>query len=610
MLKFFTASKPKFWFSLSLTLGFIYALMALQKAFSGEYVVQDDARQHVFWMVRFIDPELFPNDLIADYFQSVAPAGYKAVYQLPARLGINPLVLNKFLPILLGLITTGYCFAISMQLLPIPATALISTLLLNQNLWMKDDIVSATPRGFVYPIFLGFLYYLLRRNLWGVGIAIALLGLFYPQCVFIASGILILRLFRWQNWRFKLSPNRTDWILCASGLGVAFLVLLPFALSSSQFGPTITASAARKLPEFLPGGRANFFHRDLFKFIFTGYRSGMFPRSLFTPVTLLFGLLLPILVRFRSRFPLLKQLTNSSAILGQIVIASIGMFFAAHAVLFKLHLPSRYTGITFRIVIAFASAIAISIILDTIWRWAIGNNSVGAGFTNNFSPEQITLKNPPPPVEPGFTNNFSPEQITLKNPPPSLARGKNIVAIVATLVISIALIGYPSFVEEFPRTAYRTGELPKLYEFFQQTPKDSLIASVAEEANYIPSFSQRSILAGSEYAIPYQVGYYRQFRQRFLDLIRAQYSPNLAEVQNFIRQYKIDFWLLDPGGLTKEYLANHRRVQQYQPAAKEALDKLQKGAIPALTKVMATCQVFEDKGFVVLDANCINSKVR
>ena len=561
--KFFTALKNKLWLSLSLTLGFIYALMALQKAFSGEYVVQDDARQHVFWMVRFIDPELFPNDLIADYFQSVAPAGYKAVYQLPALLGINPLVLNKFLPIFLGLITTAYCFGISMQLLPIPATALISTLLLNQNLWMKDDIVSATPRGFVYPIFLGFLYYLLRRNLLGMGIAIALLGLFYPQCVFIASFILILRLFRWQNWRPKLSQNRNDWILCVTGLAVAFLVLLPFALSSSQFGPTITASEARKLPEFLPGGRANFFQRDLFKFIFTGYRSGMFPRSLFTPVTLLFGLLLPILVGFRSRFPLLKQLTNSSAILGQIVIASIGMFFAAHAVLFKLHLPSRYTGVTFRIVIAFASAIAISIILDKIWRWASSQKKYQAKIT---------------------------------------------VAFATTIVITIALIGYPSFVKEFPRTAYRIGETPKLYKFFQQTPKDSLIASVAEEANYIPTFSQRSILAGSEYAIPYQVGYYRQFRQRFIDLIRAQYSPNLAEVKNFIRKYKIDFWLLDAGGLTPEYLKNHRRVQQYQPAAKEALDKLQKGAVPALSKVMKTCQVFEDKGFVVLDANCINNR--
>ncbi|MFB2980151.1 hypothetical protein [Microseira sp. BLCC-F43] len=558
--KFFTASKPKFWLSLSLTLGFIYALMALQKAFSGEYVVQDDARQHVFWMVRFIDPELFPNDLIADYFQSVAPAGYKAVYQLPALLGINPLVLNKFLPILLGLITTGYCFGISMQLLPIPATAFISTLLLNQNLWMKDDIVSATPRGFVYPIFLGFLYYLLRANLWVVGIAIAFLGLCYPQCVFIAAFILILRLFRWRNWRPKLSPNPTDWILCATGLGVAFLVLLPFALSASQYGPTITPSEARKFPEFLPGGRANFFHRDLFKFIFNGYRSGMFPRSLFTPVTLVFGLLLPILVGFRSRFPLLKQLTHSSAILGQIVMASIGMFFAAHAVLFKLHLPSRYTGITFRIVIAFASAIAISIILDKIWRWAS-----------------------------------------------SQERAKITVAVAATLVISIALIGYPSFVKEFPITAYRIGEVPKLYKFFQQTPKDSLIASVAEEANNIPTFSQRSILAGSEYAIPYHVGYYRQFRQRFMDLIRAQYSPNLGEVKNFIRKYKIDFWLLDAGGLTPEYLANHRRVQQYQPAGKEALDKLQKGAVPALSKVMGSCQVFEDKGFVVLDANCVNT---
>ena len=560
--KFLTASKPKFWFSLSLSFSLIYALMALKIAFSDEFVVQDDVRQHVFWMVRFIERELFPNDLIADYFQSVAPAGYKAVYQLPALWGINPLVLNKFLPILLGLITTGYCFGISMQLLPIPATAFMTTLLLNQNLWMKDDIVSATPRGFVYPLFLAFLYYLLRRNLLGVGVAIALLGLFYPQCVFICSGILILRLINWHNWRPKLS-QRTDWIFCPTGLLVAFLVLLPFALSASQYGPTITASEARKLPEFLPGGRANFFQPNLFKFIFTGYRSGMFPRSLFTPVTLCFGLLLPILVRFRSRFPLLQQLSNGE-ILSQIVIASIGMFFAAHAVLFKLHLPSRYTGITFRIVIALASAIALSIILDTVWRWA-----------SDHAEQSLS---------------------------------KIIVAIAVTLVVGIALIGYPSFVKEFPRTAYRIGTVPTLYKFFQQTPKDSLIASLSEEVNNIPTFSQRSILVGSEYAIPYHVGYYRQFRQRTIDLIWAQYSPNLSEVKNFIRKYKIDFWLLDAGGLTPDYLANNRRVQQYQPAAKEALDKLQQGAVPAISKVMAICQVFEDKGFVVLNANCVNSQ--
>lgn len=69
-------SSVNFWLSLSFAFAIIYGLIALQKAFSNEYVIQDDARQHVFWMRRFIDPDLFPNDLIADYFQSVAPWGY------------------------------------------------------------------------------------------------------------------------------------------------------------------------------------------------------------------------------------------------------------------------------------------------------------------------------------------------------------------------------------------------------------------------------------------------------------------------------------------------------------------------------------------------------
>lgn len=71
-----TTAKPSkaqlaFWFSLSLTFAAIYGCMALQQAFSSEYVVQDDARQHVFWMQRFLEPELLPNDFIANYFQSV-----------------------------------------------------------------------------------------------------------------------------------------------------------------------------------------------------------------------------------------------------------------------------------------------------------------------------------------------------------------------------------------------------------------------------------------------------------------------------------------------------------------------------------------------------------
>jgi len=142
-----------------------YSLLALLQAFSGPYVVQDDARQHVFWMQRFMDPELFPHDLIADYFQSVAPAGYSAFYWLMAQVGLDPLFVAKLLPTVLGLVATAYCFGVSLRIFPVPAAACLSTMLLNQTLWMTTALVSGTPRAFLYVGFLAFLYYLVRRSL-------------------------------------------------------------------------------------------------------------------------------------------------------------------------------------------------------------------------------------------------------------------------------------------------------------------------------------------------------------------------------------------------------------------------------------------------------------
>jgi len=62
-----------FWFALAVKFSIGFGLIALQQFFQAEYVVQDDARQHVFWMHRFIEPQLFPEDLIADYFQTICP---------------------------------------------------------------------------------------------------------------------------------------------------------------------------------------------------------------------------------------------------------------------------------------------------------------------------------------------------------------------------------------------------------------------------------------------------------------------------------------------------------------------------------------------------------
>lgn len=193
-------SKPIFfWFTLSMTLAVVCGILGLQQAFSSEYVVQDDARHHVFWMRRFFDPELFPNDIVTDYFQSISPLGYTAFYRMMAFVGIDPIFLSKLLPIVLGMIATGYCFALCLQLLPVPFAGFIATLLLNQNLWLKDDLASGTPRSFLYPLFLAFLYYLVKRAFVPCFIIIFLQGLFYPQHLLVYIGIFFLRLWRCQG---------------------------------------------------------------------------------------------------------------------------------------------------------------------------------------------------------------------------------------------------------------------------------------------------------------------------------------------------------------------------------------------------------------------------
>lgn len=577
-------SRLIFWFSLSLTFATIFGIMELQRAFSSEYVVQDDARQHVFWMRRFLEPELFPNDLIADYYQSVAPVGYASVYHLMASVGIDPIFLSKLLPIVLGLIATGYCFGVCLQMLPVPIAGFIATLLLNQNLLLKDDLVSGTARAFMYPLFFAFLYYLLRRSLLPSLATIALQGLFYPSSVLICAGILTLRLWRWKHGRPRLSQDRSDYIFCATGLGVALLMLLPLALKSSEFGSAIAAAEARAMPEFFELGRSRFFVNNPIEFWLYADRSGIFPFEWsllpykYFPLMLCIGLLLPILQRYPSRFPLVRQVKSSVTLLPQIALVSLGLFLWAHALLFKLYLPSRYTHYSVRILMALGAGIVLTVILDAIFLWA------------------------------GQRTN------------PRL-HGRRVLAVVLTALLGIALVSYPIVVlklQRFPflsTSSYVVGTEPELYKFFREQPKDILIASLSHQASDLPVFAQRSILVSREHAIPYHVGYYRQIRQRIADLIRAQYSQDLAEVQNFIQKYGVDFLLVDRLAFTPKYMATNRLVRQFLQkqmeddrvvrVTTEAVARLEQGTIPALSSVMERCSAFETKNLVVLQATCI-----
>jgi hypothetical protein len=564
--QFLTASSDRassfqksFWLGMGLLFSAYFASLALQQAFSSQYVVQDDARQHVFWMQRFIDSELLKEDLIADYFQSIAPLGYMAVYKLAAMAGINPFLLHKLLPMALGLVTTAYCFGVAMQIMKLPAVAFFSTLLLNQSLWMRDALVSGTPRAFSHALLLAFIYYMARGRWLPCLITVALLGLFYPSFMLIAAALLPLRLLGWQGKRLHLSESRKDYIICAAGIAVALLVALLYQIKSSHFAPVITASEASTSPEFLRGGRMAFFHDDPIEFWLTGNHSGMVSSSLVSPPALLLGLLLPVLLYYRNRFPLVQKLTEAVGILPRIIFASVALFFGAHIMLFRLYLPPRFTIHSFRIVMSISAAIVLISVADAILRWS-GQQS-GSGSS-----------------------------------------GKKLTAVAPLALFMAAIIFFPAFVDEFPKTRYITGSQPELYEFFLRQPKDSLIASLTSEADNLPSFAARPVLVSRELAIPFHKGYYDQISQRASDLIHAQYTPDLDDLKGFIRKYGVDFFLLDKETFTTEYVERNRWGKTFRAAQSDALTMLKQGANPALARLVDSCKVFDTEDLIVIDA--------
>jgi hypothetical protein len=563
-------SQMRFCFGLSLVICLICGVVQLQQAFASEFVVQDDARQHVFWMRRFLDSQLFQNDWIADYYQSAAPWGYATIYRLAAMVGIDPVLLSKLLPIGLGLLCTVYCFGIAIELLPIPWVGFWATLFLNQSLWGYEDLVSSTARSFVYPLFLAFLYYLLRGALLPCLGTIALQGLIYPPGLLTSAGILVIRLLHWREGKLRFSQARRDYWFCLGGLLLTGLVLLPTVLESSNFGPTVSGAEARVMAEFLPAGRTEFFVNNKIQYWLTGQRGGLMPydwvRSLpiwFKPPQLWLGLLLPGLCLLPRQFPLLRSLRDRGGLLLQVLLVSLGLFLFAHGVLFKLYLPSRYTQFNLRILAAISGAIVLVGLIDTGRRWMQQRSS----------------------------------------------------ALVRVLVLpSLALllgwaVAYPALGsllgKPFPNFNYEIGQYPALYQFLAQQPKDTVIASLDYEASNLPTFARRSVLVAPEYAIPYHKRYYREIRQRAVDLLEAQYDLGQDRVKQVIQKYQIDFWLLSVHAFQPQYIQENDWLMQYQSAATQSIRRLQQGEHPALEMMSDRCAVFRESEFVVLSARCL-----
>jgi hypothetical protein len=546
-------SRP--WFAFALLYATGCAVLALRLAFASEYLLADDVREHVFWMFRFVDHRLFPQDPIADYFQSLAPSGYATVYWLLARVGIDPLLASKVLPSVLSLFAAGYFFALTLRVFRSRAAATLAAMLFCQCLWLNSDLSSATPRAFFYPLFVAFLYFHVRGSIIGVLVTVGLEGIVFPPAALLSVGVLALDCLHWENGP-RLVPGSRAYLVFAAAFGLILVCLWPYLHSVGAFGPLVTYAEARQMPEFGPDGRVPFFFPSLWGY-WVGGNGG-----LHTPPThppwFFAAFLWPLLRRFSNQFPLLKAVPRGARPLSQIAGAALLLFVIAHLLLFHLYLPNRYTQPTTRVLLILAAGGVMLALVDAALLWAETRS------------ERWLF-----------------------------------VSAVGAIGLSAVLLGVVAafpLLTRFPSSSYIKGTDPDLYHFFARQPATIRIASLSDEANNLPTFCRRSIIIGAECAVPFHPAYYLPLRERGLQLARAQYSADLSVVQQCVRDQRIDFWLLDRSAFSRNYWHQSRLLRQLSMSAPVQTLGAVHGVPPVLQQPPPGSVAFEDAKFVVLDA--------
>ncbi len=545
------------WLIAAVGLSLLFSARTMGPAFAPD-VVQGDARQHVFWTARLWDPALFPGDVIADYYQSVAPPGFSAVYWLAIR-AVDPLLASKLLPPLLGVASAVVVFGLVRRLSGGPPGAFLATVLLSWYVWQYDDLPSATARAFMLPLLGGLLWALVAGRRGVVVGLVAALALVYPFGALLGLALLAVRLVRWRGWRPGLVREQQDWLGFVAACMLVASLLLPARLTAEQFGPTVSLAEARALADFGPSGRTPYFVEDGYRYWIASGRSGLDLRvtDVLLPDVPIFylylglALLLPIVLarRYATRR---ERPPPGLELLPQVLLASFGLFFLAHLLLFQLYLPSRYVKTSVPLLLSVSAGLALGMLIE----------AAAACF----------------------------------------GARRHLVTGCAALVLGLAIAAYPGRYAG----AFHRDEIPAITAYLRSQPKDTLVAGASEETDQVPVFAARSVLVAREYLLPYQLGYYREMHRRMLDLIEGYYAESPGAVAAFAERYGVDVFLVNRDAFDRTRFRRAwnfaRSEQTFAPIIAEQFERNRRFALLDLAD---RCAEADDGTVAAVPASCI-----
>jgi len=547
------------WLVAALLFAALFIGRSMAPAFAGPHVVQDDARQHVFWMMRWHDPTLFQDDLFATYFAAQAPPGYALLYWLLAR-AVDPLAASKLVPPVLGLAAAGFTYLFVRRLHRSPSAAFLATVIGSWYVWQYDDLPSGSPRAFLLPLLAAQLWLLASGRRWPAAGVAALGALFYPTAGVLLTAILGATVVRLDTWPPRLARDRVARLAPVAAGCVVLLAVLP-ALLEERFGPTVSAASARAMPEFGPSGRNAFFFPDPYQFWIASYRGGLDLRVrdvTLAGMPILYELaalaaLFPLLLLVARRARAVRSVRPQAVVLAHVLLASFGLFFFAHALLFRLYLPSRFVQWSLPLVLAVSAGLGLAILFEIVAALLKG-------------------------------------------------RARGVTVALLALVCALALAVYPARYDG----NFVTDRYPRISAYLRAQPPDTLVAAVPTEADSVPAFSGRRVLTAREYALAYHTGYYATVAQRTRDLIDVYYTDSPRRVTDVAEQYGVDLFLVNRSAYDRDRFAD-AWAGEFEPYVSEIRAILRRSGRFALLDAARRCGTLTEGDVTVVSVSCVQS---
>lgn len=509
------------------------------------FTIQDDARQFHLWMPRLTDPMALLGDRTADYWQSVSPPAYRLPFEGMAAVGVDPLLFGRILPALLLLLSLWGVWRLANALVAQPRTAFVAAGFLFAYLLHEDSIFSATPRAFSPPLLILLLESILARRTWAILVTLFLLALIYPSSAVLGLSVLGLAQIR-RGGRFGLWLPWRSIPLLAVAAALVLAAALPFQTSTRRWDPVITVKEALALPNMnRPDGRSSIVNEDGNIGWACSGRMG----------------LLPEMVPCSRGVP--------GAWLLNLLILTPLLVFAVRAARRAWNGASDRSLLYFQVLVASLSCYILAALL---------------AFHLHL-PSRYTQR--------------------ILGPLEWLAIGQSLGIWLERGGIgrrrAVTALLVPLFLTPVPQ--FKRPKDSSLVPTLAATPPETRIAGVSTELNALPALTGRAVAAAPEQAIPWHLGYYRDYERAMrqsLTLLSAQTMPEFQDALTGLRvnYVLVDLNALDLGELHWSYGAV---LPQEAAAATHAL-----GAHHSVIQQIAgQCTARRFTTTVLLDARCL-----